>query len=103
MLRNPELCGGIQHVIDVYKEYGKQYLRFILDEIDMHGNGIEKARAGYVLETQLGTRDPRIDTWQSTVQRGGSRKLDPSAEYSSYFSERWALSLNVPSVNSNAD
>jgi predicted transcriptional regulator of viral defense system len=103
MLRNPELCGGIQHVIDVYKEYARQYLRFILDEIDMHGNGIEKARAGYILENQADINDPRIDEWQKTVQRGGSRKLDPSAEYSSFFSERWALSLNVPSVSSNAN
>jgi predicted transcriptional regulator of viral defense system len=103
MLRNPELCGGIQHVTDVYREYAKQYRRLIIDEIDMHGNGIEKARAGYILETQVGITDPRVDAWQKTVQRGGSRKLDPSSEYSSFFSERWALSLNVPSVNSNAD
>lgn len=103
MLREPELCGGIQHVTDVYKEYAKQYLRLIIDEIDMHGNGIEKARAGYILENQVEITDPRVDEWQKTVQRGGSRKLDPSAEYSSFFSERWALSLNIPSVNSNAD
>ena len=103
MLRAPDLCGGIQHVIDVYREYGQQYLRLIIDEIDAHGNGIEKARAGYILETQVCITDPKLDVWQTTAQRGGSRRLDPSAEYSPFFSERWALSLNVPSVNSNAD
>jgi predicted transcriptional regulator of viral defense system len=101
MLRNPDLCGGIQHVIDVYKEYGKQYARLIVDEIDAHGNGIEKARAGYVLESIIGFDDSRVNSWQLNVQRGGSRKLDPSAEYSPFFSERWALSLNIPTVNSN--
>jgi predicted transcriptional regulator of viral defense system len=103
MVRDPNLCGGIQHVIDVYKEYAKPYLRLIVDEVDMHGNGIEKARAGYLLESQANISDARIDAWQTTVQRGGSRKLDATAEYSPFFSERWALSLNVPSINSNAD
>ncbi|BCM24149.1 type IV toxin-antitoxin system AbiEi family antitoxin domain-containing protein [Methyloradius palustris] len=103
MLREPELCGGIQHVIDVYKEHSKQYLRLILDELDLHGKDIEKVRAGYILEDQVGISNPRIDAWQGSVQRGGSRKLDPNNEYSSFFSERWALSLNLPSVISNAD
>lgn len=103
MLRDPLLCGGMQHVVDVYKEYSKQYLRFIIDEIDMHGKDIEKMRAGYILENEVGLSDPRIDAWQAKVQRGGSRKLDPNNEYSSYFSERWAISLNLPSVNANAD
>lgn len=102
MLRDPDACGGIQHVIDVYKETAKQYKRLIIDEVDRHGNGIEKARAGYLLEVQTGVTDPRIDAWQATVQRGGSRKLDASGEYSPFFSERWALSLNVPSIRENA-
>ena len=103
MLRDPELCGGMQHVIDVYKEYSKQYLRQIIDEIDAHGKDIEKMRAGFILESEVGIYDPRIDAWQAKVQRGGSRKLDPNNEYSPFFSERWAISLNLPSVNSNAD
>lgn len=103
MLRDPELCGGIQHVIDVYKEYSKQYLRQIIDEIDTHGKDIEKMRAGFILESEVDVRHPRIDVWQSKVQRGGSRKLDPNNEYSPFFSERWAISLNLPSVNANAD
>jgi predicted transcriptional regulator of viral defense system len=102
MISDPDDCGGIQHVIDVYKGHAKQYQRLIIDEVDRHGNGIEKARAGYLLEVQAGVTDRRLDEWQKTVQRGGSRKLDPSAEYSPFFSERWALSLNIPSISENA-
>jgi len=102
MLRTPDACGGIEHVIEVYKETANQYKRLIIDEIDRNGNGMDKARAGYLLEAQAGITDPRIDSWQSTVQRGGSRKLNASAEYSPFFSERWALSLNVPSISENA-
>lgn len=99
MLREPELCGGIQHVVDTYREYAVKYLKLIIDEVDKHGTSVEQARAGYLLETVCGLSDPFINAWASKVQRGGSRKLDPQAEYASYFSERWALSINVPSLD----
>jgi len=99
MLREPELCGGIQHVVDTYREYGGKYLKLIIDEVDKHGTSVEQARAGYLLETVCGLSNPKINAWASKVQRGGSRKLDPQAEYAPFFSERWALSLNVPSLD----
>lgn len=99
MLREPELCGGIQHVVDTYREYAVRYLKLIIDEVDKHGTSVEQARAGYLLETVCGLSDPFINAWASKVQRGGSRKLDPQAEYAPYFSERWALSVNVPSLD----
>ena len=101
MLREPELCGGIQHVVDTYREYAVKYLKLIIDEVGQHGTSIEQARAGYLLETVCGLSDPVIDAWASKVQRGGSRKLDPQAEYASVFSERWALSVNVPSLDAS--
>ncbi|WP_448676421.1 type IV toxin-antitoxin system AbiEi family antitoxin domain-containing protein [Delftia acidovorans] len=99
MLREPESCGGMLHVVDTYREYAGKYFKLILDEVSKHGTLIEKARAGYLLEKVCGKVDPVIDGWASTVQRGGSRKLDPQAEYSPFFSERWALSVNVPSLD----
>ncbi len=99
MLREPELCGGMQHVVDTYREYAAKYLKLIIDEVDKHGTSIEHARAGYLLETICGLSHPLIDAWASKVQRGGSRKLDPQAEYAPFFSERWALSVNVPSLD----
>lgn len=99
MLREPELCGGMQHVIDTYREYAVKYLQLIIEEVDRHGTLIERSRAGYLLETLCGLSDPLISAWASKVQRGGSRKLDPQAEYAPLFSERWALSVNVPSLD----
>lgn len=98
MLREPEYCGGMQHVVDTYREYAAKYLSLIVDEVSRHGKSIEQARAGYLLEEVCGLKDSRIDDWASRVQRGGSRKLDPQEEYAPVFSERWMLSLNVPSL-----
>ena len=99
MLREPELCGGMQNAVDTYREYAAKYLKLIIDEVDKHGTSIEQARAGYLLEMVCGLSNPVIDAWASKVQRGGSRKLNPQAEYVPVFSERWALSINVPSLD----
>jgi len=97
MVRAPDLCGGIYHVIEVYHEHGHAHLEQILSELDRHGNKLEQARAGYLLEEaapELQTQ-PVLERWAHAVTRGGSRKLDPSGDYASTFSERWALSINV--------
>lgn len=99
MLREPDLCGGMQHVVDTYREYAVKYLKLIIDEVDKNGTSVEQARAGYLLEMVCGLSDPSINTWAFKAQRGGSRKLDPQAEYAPFFSERWALSVNVPSLD----
>jgi predicted transcriptional regulator of viral defense system len=95
MLRRPDLCGGIFHVMDVFKDHSEKYLTLIIDEIDQHGKQIDKVRAGYILEEICGIHDERIEAWLQFVQRGGSRKLDPTEEYSSEYSERWCLSINI--------
>ena len=95
MLRSPNLCGGIYHVIDVYREQAKRYLNLIVDEVGSHGKKIEKVRAGYTLEEICGLKHQKIESWLKDVQRGGSRKLDPTSDYSSRYSERWNLSINI--------
>lgn len=96
MLRDPEYCGGINHVLDVFQRSAKQNLRLIVTELDTHGRPIDKVRAGYIVMERCGLRDPTVESWVKYAQRGGSRKLDPNSEYSPDFSERWCLSLNVP-------
>lgn len=98
MVREPDNCGGMQHVVEAYREYGLQYLSLILEEIDRRGKPIEKVRAGYLLETVCRIQHPRIDGWKDFAQRGGSRMLDPQGEYAPTFSEAWKLSINVPSL-----
>ena len=95
MLREPALCGGMGHVLDVFKSHGKTYLDLIVGEIDKRGSSIDKVRAGYILEERCSLEHQTIQRWLQHVQRGGSRKLDAKSDYSSTFSEKWSLSINV--------
>jgi hypothetical protein len=95
MLRSPELCGGIHHVLEVYEESAKTYQRLIVDEIDRHGAPIDKVRAGYILSEKLQIQDDVVESWVKFAQRGGSRKLDAAGEYIAEWSDKWCLSLNV--------
>ncbi|MBV6325141.1 type IV toxin-antitoxin system AbiEi family antitoxin domain-containing protein [Duganella violaceipulchra] len=100
MLRKPDLCGGMRHVIDVYKEHALSYLPLITSEVDRNGDKIEKVRAGYILEELCKIENnSTINGWIAFAQRGGSRVLDPSEEYWSTFSEKWCLSINVPGIS----
>ncbi len=94
MLRDADLCGGIQHVIDTYEAHAREYLSLIIAEVDQHGTDIDKVRAGYVLEERCGLSSPSFAEWRRHAKRGGSRKLVPNQPYSSTYSEKWCLSLN---------
>lgn len=95
MLDRPELCGGMRHVIDVWADNSVIYFEDIIRAVDSSEEAIIKVRAGYLLDELLGFSDPRVSSWTRFAQRGGSRKLDPSVDYVSKFSEKWMLSLNV--------
>jgi predicted transcriptional regulator of viral defense system len=95
MLRRPDLCGGMSHVVEIFEERGAEHLPIIVSELDKHGEPIDRVRAGYLLEERCGLSDPRIVAWRAHAQRGGSRVLDPDADYAPTFSERWMLSINV--------
>jgi len=95
MLRNPELCGGISHVLDIYEEYAEKYLKLIINEIDQHGAPIDKVRAGYIMGERLRMNFDELSEWVKQAQRGGSRKLDASSEYEPVWSDTWCLSLNI--------
>lgn len=95
MIREPDLCGGIYHILEVYDQNGPRYLRLIVDEIDRNGTKIDKIRAGYILEERMSISEPRINEWRKFAQRGGSRKLYAHNPYSSEYSEKWCLSINT--------
>lgn len=99
MVREPKLCGGMKHCIDIFNQYGRQYNNLIIDELNRHGKNIEKSRVGYLLENTCGIRNDKLDEWSRHVIRGGSRKLDPTNEYEHKYSERWNISLNVPELD----
>lgn len=99
MLDRPELCGGMEHIIEVWDEHAETYFEEIITAVDHAKESIIKVRAGYLLEERLGLRDERISAWAAFAQRGGSRKLDASAPYVSTFSQKWMISLNAPEPN----
>lgn len=95
MLTNPELCGGMAHVIDVWEENAKTYLEEIIEAIDKHPKGIVKCRAGYIIDEVLKIQNDRVNKWLEFAQRGGSRLLNPDSSYAPKFSEKWMISINV--------
>lgn len=94
MVREPGLCGGMNHVHGIYKQHSASYKDLIIKELDTYGSKIEKVRAGYLME-EAGVSSPILDSWaKNDASRGGSRKLDPQAEYSDQYDTRWSLSIN---------
>lgn len=95
MLLEPQLCGGMRHVLDVWENEADQWVPEIIAAIDVTESKIAKVRAGYILSEVMDIDVPALHNWEQFAQRGGSRKLDPDAEYAPEFSERWMISINV--------
>lgn len=95
MLTEPALCGGIRHVLDVWEREAEPWAEEIIKAIDQLDSKIAKVRAGYILTEVMDIDHPTIHNWEQYAQRGGSRKLDPDAEYAPVFSEKWMISINV--------
>lgn len=94
-LEEPALCGGMSHVLELWKEHAETYLNEIVETVDKCHSSIVKVRAGYILDEMLHKNDARIDKWIQYAQRGGSRLLDPTKHYAPTYSERWMISINV--------
>lgn len=95
MVQKPDLCGGMNHVMDVWDEHADSHLDEIVTAIDTAKSGLTKSRAGYILEERNNINHPTIDAWKALGQRGSSRRLDPSKDFASTFSETWMISLNA--------
>lgn len=95
MLEQPERCGGMSHVLDVYGKHAATYLPQIVSRVDRAEKKLTKVRAGYILTERLGLKNQIAEGWQRFAQRGGSQRLDPKAPYKPTFSESWMLSLNA--------
>lgn len=95
MLAEPKLCGGIRHVLDVWEKEAEPWAEEIIQTVDLLDSKIAKVRAGYILTEVMDIDHPTIHNWEQYAQRGGSRKLDPDAEYAPVFSEKWMISINV--------
>jgi hypothetical protein len=122
-LERPNYCGGMAHVVDVWREHAITYQEEIIAAVEETATPIAKVRAGYLLDDILGviddspegegalpgsgddspeasdppriSKDSRIQGWVRFAQRGSSRVLDPAKDFSADHSEKWMLSINV--------
>ncbi|MXV73340.1 hypothetical protein F4Z99_03560 [Candidatus Poribacteria bacterium] len=94
MLQQPDLCGGMAHVLEVWDEHAHFYLDAIIEVVN-DASSVVKCRAGHIIEERLGIKHPVLDAWQACAQRGGSSRLDPKRPYIPKWSEKWMISLNV--------
>jgi predicted transcriptional regulator of viral defense system len=95
MVQNPELCGGMSHVLDVWEEHARVYVDEIVEALDECHSDVAKSRAGYIFQERLGIKSPKIEKWKLTSRMGTNRKLDPNKEASLVRSLAWNLDLNV--------
>lgn len=95
MLDDPQRCGGMRHVLSVWKENSRKYLVQIIEAIEKADRPILKVRAGYILDEYLGIHDTHVLSWLQYAQRGGSRVLEAGRDYTEPLSEKWMLSINV--------
>lgn len=111
MLRAPHYCGGISHVLTIYKDTlpkDKELFQEILLNLTKNGSIIDRARFGYIFDKILLIKAPEIDQWKEEQKdkRGSSRKLFSNFEFDSFFDEEWNLSINhqtVKNLHKNLD
>jgi predicted transcriptional regulator of viral defense system len=96
-IRAPDKAGGISNVLRAWREASPNLnVDTLVQYTERFGSPVMKQRVGFLLET-LGHGHTRLEQWRASLQRGGSLKLVAREPYAATFSERWNLSLNVPS------
>ena len=96
MLERPQYCGGMVHVVDVWRAHAGTHRDEIIAAVDATAIPIAKVRAGYLFDVVLESgNDPRIQGWVTFAQSGGSRVLDPTKDFIANYSEKWMMSINV--------
>jgi len=93
-LKNPELCGGLDHVIDIFEEYGASLSARLIEYTDQKGSLMDKARIGFILEKVCDVKSNRFQYWKPQMLRGGSRIFSPKNPHSSWYDPDWLISLN---------
>ena len=59
-VREPSLCGGINHVLDIWQDHAKLSIDDIIETVDRVPSKIVQPRAGYILDEVLGINDSRF-------------------------------------------
>ncbi len=92
----PGKCGGALEVFRAWRQAADDLkIKNIIEYVEKFNQALLRQRVGFILET-MGFSDPMFDQWASNSIRGSSARLLAEREFSSQYSERWNLSLNVP-------
>lgn len=96
MLENFTPCGGVDHVLDTYMEFGLIFKDEIFRSLPQYSN-VTQAKVGFIFEQLLGLKNnvflSEIKYKQKEI-RGGSRKFISFEAYSDIYSPEWNISLN---------
>jgi predicted transcriptional regulator of viral defense system len=97
MVQKPDLCSGMDHVINVYLEYAPQNKPKIIRALsEGEFSKITKVKVGFLLAELCGIRSSEVMELQEFKQRGGSAKLISNEPYDAkYIAEDWELALNM--------
>jgi len=99
MINNPKECGGIEHVMDIFQEYGLVFKKKIY-KAALESSLISQTRIGFIFEQILKQSDLEIIKMKNRNKdlRGGSRVFLTGEDFSNIINIEWNLSLNHPSV-----
>lgn len=96
MLENFIPCGGIDHVLDTYINFGLIFKEEIFTSLPQYSN-ITQAKVGFIFEQLLGLKNNNFLSeikYKQREIRGGSRKFISFEPYSDIYSPEWNISLN---------
>jgi predicted transcriptional regulator of viral defense system len=97
-LRWPELCGGVRHLSDIMREYGRMrerdFGKLIARANEANSRAVWK-RFGYLAERIWPEEKLLADEAAQHVTAGYVR-LDPEVKRRGKFIRRWQLDVNVP-------
>lgn len=95
-LRFPDKCGGLT---SVFRGWNRSADKFDIDRLIDYTERIDQSllrqRVGFVLE-HMKKNHTKFENWIKNSIRGSSAKLSANEPFSSTYSERWNLSINVP-------
>ena len=94
-LRFPDSCGGLTRVFEAWRHATDRLnVNRLVQYATTFNTKLMYQRIGFVLD-EVGIDHPSLDEWADNASRGSSAKLVASREFSSTYSERWCLSINV--------
>lgn len=97
-LRNPELCGGVRHIVEILTEYraSEHYdLEALLRTATDWANGAAWKRLGYLFES-LWPTEADVVSYAGEQISSGIIQLDPAVRRRGPIVRRWNLRANVP-------